>query len=453
MSRCQFVLPRISFFFEFWMNQTTTGALPVPIMQHKTEEWKPIVFHSHHHKCVHAIRTNQENWSPCRKTVCIDHCDFSRDTSGMNFVWTFVVVSLWLPSTYFCGLPAASCFVTTCHHCGLLQAAPCQCWCRTQKNKATAKHLGDLKAKLCAARRDAWIANICKYHGQRSFAWHAICVADVAQELLSPEKSGGGGKSKGFEAGIAASDGRPKSIWCKQIYGQWFEHYNPCVVLVEVQRFGDSRVALIGFPSVRAQKLCSNMSHMTWDIYHWILCCGYVAIKVIANTWRACILSSLPRPQRRKNQKCQMLKPDEMFEVGKSSLLTALTGVQSEAAAYEFTTLTCIPGWEYGTFNESGGIVFFFFCQLCISFLNSNAMFTEVWSTTMIARYSSWICRELFRVLHKEKAGPFGMQHDMMQYISGVTVVIYMLWYICCYWIPTCCSICFSKVACSCTMW
>eukprot|EP00434_Breviolum_minutum_P004438 symbB.v1.2.003911.t1/scaffold210.1/size302740/2 len=88
---------------------------------------------------------------------------------------------------------------------------------RTQKNKATAKHLGDLKAKLCAARR----------------------------ELLSPEKSGGGGKSKGFE----------------------------------VQRFGDSRVALIGFPSV-----------------------------------------------------------------GKSSLLTALTGVQSEAAAYEFTTLTCIPG-------------------------------------------------------------------------------------------------------------
>ncbi|CAE7708900.1 DRG1, partial [Symbiodinium pilosum] len=75
----------------------------------------------------------------------------------------------------------------------------------------------DLKAKLCAARR----------------------------ELISPDKAGGGGKTKGFE----------------------------------VQRFGDSRVALIGFPSV-----------------------------------------------------------------GKSSLLTALTGVQSEAAAYEFTTLTCIPG-------------------------------------------------------------------------------------------------------------
>eukprot|EP00971_Amphidinium_carterae_P054576 1075126-Amphidinium_carterae.1 len=87
---------------------------------------------------------------------------------------------------------------------------------RTQKNKATAKHLGDLKSKLCAARR----------------------------ELISPEKSGGK-KLPGFE----------------------------------VQRYGDSRIALIGFPSV-----------------------------------------------------------------GKSSLLTALTGVKSEAAAYEFTTLTCIPG-------------------------------------------------------------------------------------------------------------
>ena len=30
--------------------------------------------------------------------------------------------------------------------------------------------------------------------------------------------------------------------------------------------------------------------------------------------------------------------------VGKSTLLTALTGVYSEAADYEFTTLTCVPG-------------------------------------------------------------------------------------------------------------
>jgi len=91
---------------------------------------------------------------------------------------------------------------------------------RTQKNKATASHLGSLKAKLCQLQR----------------------------QLLEPDKAGGGGKCPGFE----------------------------------VQKMGDARVGLVGFPSV-----------------------------------------------------------------GKSSLLTALTGVQSEAAAYEFTTLTCIPGVIY----------------------------------------------------------------------------------------------------------
>eukprot|EP00913_Durusdinium_trenchii_P026675 g25028.t1 len=95
---------------------------------------------------------------------------------------------------------------------------------RTQKNKATAKHLGELKAKLCKLKRD----------------------------MLEPS-GGGGGKVAGFE----------------------------------VQKIGDARIGLVGFPSV-----------------------------------------------------------------GKSSLLTALTGVQSEAAAYEFTTLTCIPGVIY--YNDAG---------------------------------------------------------------------------------------------------
>ena len=94
---------------------------------------------------------------------------------------------------------------------------------RTQKNKATNYHLGLLKGKL----------------------------AKLRTQLLDPPKTGGG-KCEGFEVG----------------------------------RYGDARVALMGFPSV-----------------------------------------------------------------GKSSLLSKLTGVKSEVAAYEFTTLTCIPGVIY--FNDA----------------------------------------------------------------------------------------------------
>jgi len=92
---------------------------------------------------------------------------------------------------------------------------------RTQKNKATAHHLGMLKAKLAKFKR----------------------------ELLMPSGKGGGG---GGEATF------------------------------EVTKAGDARVGLIGFPSV-----------------------------------------------------------------GKSTLLTKLTGTFSEVAAYEFTTLTCVPGVIY----------------------------------------------------------------------------------------------------------
>lgn len=87
---------------------------------------------------------------------------------------------------------------------------------RTQKNKATAGHLGLLKARLAKLRR----------------------------ELITP-KGGGGASEQGFE----------------------------------VAKTGDARVGFVGFPSV-----------------------------------------------------------------GKSTLLSNLAGVYSEVAAYEFTTLTTVPG-------------------------------------------------------------------------------------------------------------
>ena len=91
---------------------------------------------------------------------------------------------------------------------------------RTQKNKATNYHLGTLKAK----------------------------IAKLRSELIN----GPGGKSAGTKNSERGFD---------------------------VTKSGDTRIGLVGFPSV-----------------------------------------------------------------GKSTLLTTLTGTRSEAAAYEFTTLTCIPG-------------------------------------------------------------------------------------------------------------
>ncbi|EXC04964.1 Developmentally regulated G-protein 1 [Morus notabilis] len=108
---------------------------------------------------------------------------------------------------------------------------------RTQKNKATEYHLGQLKAKIAKLRTQLL---------EPPKAWaYLFFFFDLSLSLSLLYIYGSSGGGEGFE----------------------------------VTKFGHGRVALIGFPSV-----------------------------------------------------------------GKSTLLTMLTGTHSEAASYEFTTLTCIPG-------------------------------------------------------------------------------------------------------------
>jgi ribosome-interacting GTPase 1 len=110
-------------------------------------------------------------------------------------------------------------------------------YARTQKNKATEGHLGILKAKLSKLRRE-----LTEGSGGQT-ATPGMVVAFAYSSKLG--KKGGGAGERGFE----------------------------------VSKSGDTRVGLVGFPSV-----------------------------------------------------------------GKSTLLTKLTGTFSLAAGYEFTTLTAIPG-------------------------------------------------------------------------------------------------------------
>lgn len=108
---------------------------------------------------------------------------------------------------------------------------------RTQKNKATAGHLGLLKARIAKLRR----------------------------ELITP-KGGGGGTGEGFD----------------------------------VAKTGDARIGFVG------------------KIFNY--CTAYLDLITL-------VFFFLGFPS-----------------VGKSTLLSNLAGVYSEVAAYEFTTLTTVPG-------------------------------------------------------------------------------------------------------------
>jgi len=120
---------------------------------------------------------------------------------------------------------------------------------RTQKNKATESHLGILKAKVAKLKRD----------------------------LLSTSSSKQGADADGFD----------------------------------VNKSGDARVGLIGFPSVGTFVFfpCNSAFYLLrCNSYHLLFHCFFVFLK------------------------------------GKSTLLNKLTNTFSEVASYEFTTLTCIPG-------------------------------------------------------------------------------------------------------------
>ncbi|CAI5929344.1 unnamed protein product [Closterium sp. NIES-64] len=126
----------------------------------------------------------------------------------------------------------------------------------------------------------------------------------------------------------------------------------------EVTKFGHGRVALIGFPSGSSG---AGGGFEVTKFGH-----GQVALIGFPSVGKSTLLTVLTgtRSEAAANEFTTQEEGSsgagEGFEVtkfghgrvaligfpsvGKSTLLTVLTGTRSEAAAYEFTTLTCIPG-------------------------------------------------------------------------------------------------------------
>lgn len=161
--------------------------------------------------------------------------------------------------------------------------------CHTSVVQATEYHLGQLKAKLAKLRTELQAPPkvtlslsllMSSINPFHSFRWWPAALS-----TLQDSKGGGDG--------------------------------------FEVQKYGDGRVALIGEPSLPTVTLPINHSVQASLQAAKGPCHVFASANAPLNA--AVCISGFP-------------------SVGKSTILTVLTGTKSEVAAYEFTTLTCIPG-------------------------------------------------------------------------------------------------------------
>ena len=163
---------------------------------------------------------------------------------------------------------------------------------RTQKNKATAGHLGMLKVRIggcpVCVQEEGWAQHLltpcCPVNTQAK-------LAKLRRELLEPSSgAGGGGKGDGFD----------------------------------VNKVGDARVGLVGFPSVGKSTLLNKLTGTFSEVRR--------ESEVAGIRWSAggaCLSWDERAPS------IISAKRRAPFPFSHSS---------NQVAAYEFTTLTCVPG-------------------------------------------------------------------------------------------------------------